>query len=317
MLQLKPSFPVKIQNYAFIMNPLERAVAGFVTRQLSCQPDRVIRVDSFATNVVYEVDAGGRRFVVKASTSHDALAAEAWACARGAEAGCGAPEILALGRLGGKDSMSALAMSRIPGEPIAPGHPAIVEVGAALRRLHDTRSPGFGWLAEATWNESGGFSPPHTSWPGFLQNICGEVRRMAGTDSIADTVADEAAAALGAHAGALAAVEVGALCHGDLKASHILVDADRLSGVIDWGDAVVADPRWDIARFTHRADTASVSLLLEGYRPDRAASDELAWCIPLYAALWMLVDASVAHNLGRPAEAPLAEAMAHLQRLPG
>lgn len=165
---------------------LERAVAGFMARQLGCQPDRVIRVDSFATNVVYEVDAGGRRFVVKASTGHDALAA----------------------------------------------------------------------------------------------------------------------------------VEVGALCHGDLMASHILVDADRFSGVIDWGDAVVADPRWDLARFAHRADTASVSLLLEGYRPDRAASDELAWCIPLCAALWMLVDASVAHGLGRPAEATLAKAMAHLQRLP-
>lgn len=44
MLQLKPSFPVKIKNYAFIMNPLERAVAGFMARQLGCQPDRVIGV---------------------------------------------------------------------------------------------------------------------------------------------------------------------------------------------------------------------------------------------------------------------------------
>ncbi|OMC57467.1 hypothetical protein A5747_03655 [Mycobacterium sp. IS-836] len=296
---------------------LERAVAGFMARQLGCRPDRVIRVDSFATNAVYEVDAGGRRFVVKASTGNDALAAEAWACARGAEAGCGAPEILALARLSAKDSMSALAMSRVPGEPVVAGHPAIVEVGAALRRLHDTRPPGFGWLAEATWNDSGGFSPTHTSWLGFLQNICREVRRVAGSYSIAATVADAAEAALSAHAGTLAAVEVGALCHGDLKASHILVDVDRFSGVIDWGDAVVADPRWDLARFAHRADTTSVSLLLEGYRPGRAASDELAWCIPLYAALWMLVDASVAHGLGRPAEASLAKAMAHLQRLAG
>ena len=155
----------------------------------------------------------------------------------------------------------------------------------------------------------------HTSWLGFLQNICGDVRRLAGTYSIAGTVAEAAAAAIGAHEEALAAVEVGALCHGDLKASHILVDAGRLAGVIDWGDAVVADPRWDIARFAPRADTTSVSLL-EGYRPDRATIDELDWCIPLYAALWMLVDACVAHSLGRPAEATLLEAMAYLQRLP-
>jgi hypothetical protein len=46
----------------------------------SCQ------VDAFVTNEVYEVVTGGRRFVVKASTNHDALRAEPWACARGADA---------------------------------------------------------------------------------------------------------------------------------------------------------------------------------------------------------------------------------------
>ena len=37
---------------------------------------------------------------------------------------------------------------------------------------------------------------------------------------------------------------------------------------------------------------------------------ELAWRIPLYAGLWMLVDAIVDHRLGRRAEAPLEAAKA-------
>ena len=130
-------------------------------------------------------------------------------------------------------------------------------------------------------------------------------RLAALIDAIAAPLAAEAVAAIDAHAEALAAVEVGALCHGDLKAAHILVDAGRLVGVIDWGDAVVADPLWDIARFAHRAEAASLAGLLAGYDPQQAMVDELAWRLPLYGALWGLVDASVAHRLGYRVDATL------------
>jgi aminoglycoside phosphotransferase (APT) family kinase protein len=38
------------------------------------------------------------------------------------------------------------------------------------------------------------------------------------------------------------------LIHGDLGAEHVLVDADRITGVIDWGDAVIGDPALDLGR---------------------------------------------------------------------
>ena len=78
----------------------EQAVAAFVASALGYEATRVVRVAAFATNAVYEVDADGHQFVVKASMLHEALRAEAWACARGADAGCAAPAILGLGRLG-------------------------------------------------------------------------------------------------------------------------------------------------------------------------------------------------------------------------
>ena len=38
------------------------------------------------------------------------------------------------------------------------------------------------------------------------------------------------------------------LVHGDLDASHLLADADgRLAAVIDWADALIADPAYDLA----------------------------------------------------------------------
>src|SRR6516162_4159650 len=135
----------------------EQAVAAFVASELGCEATRVVRVDAFATNAVYAVDADGRRFVVKASMLHDALRAEAWACARGADAGCATPAILGLGRLGTDDRMSAFIMPRVAGSPIVAGHPAFGEVGARLRRLQNVRLPGFGCLAEASWDEQGGF----------------------------------------------------------------------------------------------------------------------------------------------------------------
>src|SRR5262249_33615334 len=236
----------------------EQAVAAFVANELGCETTRVVQVDAFATNAVYEVDAPGRRFVVKASMLHDALLAEAWACARGAGGGFPAPAILALGRLGTDDGMSAFITRRVPGGPIVTGHPAFPEVGVGLRRLHDVRLPRFGWLAEASWDERGDLSLAHGSWLDFLHGICGHARSLAGNYVVAARLAEAAAAAIDAHADALAAVAVGSLCHGDLKAAHILVDASRLTGVIDWGDAVVGDPLWDIARFAHRADAGAV-----------------------------------------------------------
>jgi aminoglycoside phosphotransferase (APT) family kinase protein len=38
------------------------------------------------------------------------------------------------------------------------------------------------------------------------------------------------------------------LIHGDLGAEHVLVDGDRITGVIDWGDAAIGDPAVDHGR---------------------------------------------------------------------
>jgi len=253
-------------------------VEAFVARELGREPTRIVPLAAFATNLVYEVDAGELGLIVKASPLRDALRAEAWACARGAEAGLAAPAVLALAPLGDGSELSGFIMTRLAGDPIAPGDPAFRDLGARLRRLHELKLPGFGPLAEAQ----------HTSWLAFLRHICADAGSIAPAALTTE---------IEARANALAAVEQGSLCHGDLKYAHILVDGGRLSGVIDWGDALVAEPLFDVARFAHRADPASLALLLEGYDPSRALAGELTWRLPLYSALWHLIDAIVDRRL--------------------
>ena len=290
----------------------EAAVAAFVVEHLGCQATAVRRVRAFATNAVYKVEAGGRRLVVKASGMHDALRGEVWACGKGLVAGCPVPSVLGFGRLGSGAGMSAFIMNLVDGLPLAGSHPVLREVGVRLRELHEVRVPGFGCLSDASWDDTGGFSLRNDSWRGFLEGVVGEVRALAGSYAVAGAVADAVADTVDARGEALAAVEVGSLCHGDLKVGHVFVDDGRLAGIIDWGDAVVGDPVWDVARFANRADASSLSLLLEGYDPGGVLVDELAWRVPLYGALWQLVDAIVDHRLGGRAHGSLLAAMESL-----
>ena len=39
-----------------------------------------------------------------------------------------------------------------------------------------------------------------------------------------------------------------ALVHGDLMFRHVFVDGGRLTGIVDWGDAMVADPHYELAQ---------------------------------------------------------------------
>lgn len=290
----------------------EDVIAGFVTATLGRPPTRVARIKAFETNEVYEVDADAQQFIVKA-TLHEPLRAEAWACSQGANAGCAAPTILGLGQL--DERTSAFITPRIAGKPISSERAAFVAVGRSLRNLHSVTQPRFGNLAEAAWHLPDEFALGYASWPEFLQRICADARRFdrnTGTNSVAEA----ATAAVAAHVDAFARIAVGSLCHGDLKAAHMLVDAGRLTGIIDWGDAVFADPLWDIARYAHRADAQSLSWLLEGYDPDGTLAADLTWCIPLYSGLWMLVDAIVDHRLGHRFDVPLDAAMRYLQLNP-
>lgn len=104
------------------------------------------------------------------------------------------------------------------------------------------------------------------------------------------------------------------LCHGDFHLRHVLVSSDaRAAGVIDWGDACLADPALDLsfgyAAFTGRARAAFFRAYGEQPGPERQLRARV-----LAAALCAAL-AEYAAVQGRPAL--LAESLAGVARATG
>ena len=58
------------------------------------------------------------------------------------------------------------------------------------------------------------------------------------------------------------------IVHADLHADHLFVEGRRLVGIIDWGDALVADPYYELPAMhlgTFDADRGLLAAFLEGY----------------------------------------------------
>lgn len=60
--------------------------------------------------------------------------------------------------------------------------------------------------------------------------------------------------------------------HGDLSADHVLVVEDRVVGVLDWGEAKVADPADDLAWLLVAAPEDTVDTIMEAYALRRRES---------------------------------------------
>lgn len=85
------------------------------------------------------------------------------------------------------------------------------------------------------------------------------------------------------------------LAHADLTVDHIFVARDRLVGIIDWGDAMVTDPYYELGALhldAFRCDPAMLRAFLDGYGwtvgedfARRAMSAALMHQFDLFAAL--------------------------------
>jgi macrolide phosphotransferase len=82
--------------------------------------------------------------------------------------------------------------------------------------------------------------------------------------------------------------------HGDLAAEHVLVERGAISGVIDWGEACVADPADDLAWVVLAADDEGLDTVLEAYAmgrsetPDRHLLERARLAGELALARWLL-----------------------------
>ena len=82
--------------------------------------------------------------------------------------------------------------------------------------------------------------------------------------------------------------------HGDLTATHVLVHEGEVTGILDWGDAMVADPADDLAWLLVAAPSEAVESILEAYLlrrtelTDPFLSDRALLAGELALARWLL-----------------------------
>jgi macrolide phosphotransferase len=97
--------------------------------------------------------------------------------------------------------------------------------------------------------------------------------------------------------------------HGDLAGDHVLVDENSISGLIDWGEACVADPADDLAWVALGAEAAGLDTVLEAYAmarseaPDPHLLDRARLAGELALVRWLLgglaaQDQEVVHRAG-------------------
>ncbi|SDR98449.1 Phosphotransferase enzyme family protein [Microlunatus soli] len=144
-----------------------------------------------------------------------------------------------------------LAISAVPGtalgrlgEPSTASAAAWAAAGAAIRTLHDAPLP---------------------PWPGQRVD---DIRTELDTECRWLVDNDVLPAEVVGHNRRLAEAALRpwtpAFIHGDLQISHVFVDDDAVTGVIDWSEASQGDPLWDLATLT-LGHAEHVDDLLAGY----------------------------------------------------
>lgn len=164
-----------------------------------------------------------------------------------------------------------------------------VQAGALLRRVHDIPMPAFGYIV------GDGVDDPRPTNGEFIAAWFASGFRRFRHRAADAALADRLEAAARERLGLLDHCAGPVLCHDDFQPGNLLAAPDpagglRLTGLIDFGNALAGDPLYDLAKAlfcSSHEDPRSAAPLLQGYgaieRPDL---DETFW---LYALLHRLL----------------------------
>jgi Ser/Thr protein kinase RdoA (MazF antagonist) len=160
---------------------------------------------------------------------------------------------------------SALVLTRLPGRParFADADPVAVrrQVGEVLRGLHAITFENFGYI------ETGVTAPAASNVEYMRRRIERKVRN--GPARLREALDRYFAENEDVFTGCAQAV----LCHNDAHDANVLVADGVVTGLLDWENAVAADPILDLAKahaFSDGRSEATLAALVEGYGPLRA-----------------------------------------------
>jgi len=199
---------------------------------------------------------------------------------------------------------SLLVLQFIDGMPLHQrvGGAAWRHAGHVLRRLH-----GLAWPAGA-----GSASWSGRSWPDHFRWWTDHERDQLLTDgSLPAPVVQEMHRYLSTTFSDMDQPELH-LLHGDCQTDHYLVTtgSPHIAGILDFGDAILGDPVWDLAILTLEAPDM-LPELLRGYRPQASTERRAQELLPAYQLIRRLGSATWMREHGQP-PAPDLEAALHI-----
>ena len=157
-----------------------------------------------------------------------------------------------------------LLMTRLPGRPARFTDDDPVEIsrqlGRLLRELHTVTFDAFGYIDTRV------ISPVATNAEYMRRRVDRKVR--VGPLDLRDALKRYFAERDAAFEGCESAV----LCHNDAHDANVLVQGGRITGLIDWENAVAADPIFDLAKawaFSDGRSDETLAALVDGYGPLR------------------------------------------------
>ncbi len=259
-------------------------------------------------NEVYDtVTSAGVPVIVRISHQDDpGFAAERWALDQARDAGLPTPQVLHVERVALDDGqqITFCIEHKLPGTPLDVlldrgmwPERAIGELGRLLGALHGIRTDGFGYL-----------QPDGRGWPITFASImldlipqAADVRAAAAHWQLDSRLIDAGLDALQAGEELYSYADP-RLIHGDFSLDHILIDDDRVTGIIDMQECAGGHPASDIAYWMAiSADRVPLEKLLASY-PDGtefvARNASLLSLIMLRRALWMFMVARDSDDRG-------------------
>ena len=236
----------------------------------------VRRFENVSADVFEIVGDGGRGVILKAYADEPAwkLRKEAFVAGRFASV-AEVPSWLLVDESRSRLPRRFVVMTRLPGASLRDrigreGSAALFrDMGALLRRLHDVSMPRHGYLLETDVAEpfdtnaarmAAAFEAKFRDFRGWGGEpaLCGRIERFVAV-----------------RAAALAECDDAVLCHNDFHPGNVLAAEThdggwRLSGVVDFENAVAGDPLFDLAKaldYTAHECPAGRAPLAEGYGP--------------------------------------------------
>lgn len=260
--------------------------------------DQPVRIRPTSSAVAFFVDLPGRTVVAKLSAPGRPGSAlvEAWAYRAAADRGARVPAVLGISA-----NPECIVIECLPGHSLwSSDRPSGLDVaawrraGEDLRAVHGIQLPGFGpVLPDGPRGEADGWCP-------FARYA-----RETGIGRIVDAgyITADAARRLEARydeiSDSIHGCPDGRLLHGDLEGGHIYITDTGYQGFIDFGQAQVGEPLWDLARIPLWDGDSALDALLTGYGRDAITKEDRELVLPLYLLSFVIHHAVGMIDAGR------------------